>query len=71
MTDYLVKRFVRDYDQVQDPEVRERYGLLSGIVGILLNLLLSVGKFFAGLVTGSISLRRTPSTTCRTPAPRW
>jgi len=56
MTDYLVKRFVRDYDQVQDPEVRERYGLLSGIVGILLNLLLSVGKFFAGLVTGSISI---------------
>ena len=56
MTDYLVKHFVRDCDQVQDPEVRERYGLLSGIVGILLNLLLSVGKFFAGLVTGSISI---------------
>ena len=50
MNDFLVRRFVRDYQQVQDPTVRERYGILSGVVGICLNLLLSAGKFFAGLL---------------------
>ena len=56
MTDFLIRHFVRDYQQVQDPAVRERYGVLSGGVGIFLNLLLSLGKFFAGVVTGSIAV---------------
>lgn len=56
MTEFLVRRFVRDYDHTDDPKVRERYGLLSGIAGILLNLFLSASKFLAGTVTGSISI---------------
>ena len=56
MTERLVRRFIRDWEKVNDPEVRERYGVLSGGVGIFLNLLLSLGKFFAGLLTGSISV---------------
>ena len=56
MTDRLVRLFIKDWDRVQDPAVRERYGILSGLVGIVLNLLLSAGKFFAGLLTGSISI---------------
>ena len=56
MIEFLVRHFVRDYQQVQDPAVRERYGVLSGGVGICLNLLLSLGKFFAGLLSGSIAV---------------
>ena len=56
MTEQLLRRFVRDYGKVQDAQVRERYGMLSGGVGIFLNLLLSAGKFFAGVLTGSISI---------------
>lgn len=56
MTDFLVRHLVRDHEQVQDPAVRERYGVLSGGVGIFLNLLLSLGKFFAGMLTGSIAV---------------
>ena len=56
MTEFLVRHFVRNGDQTDDPQVRERYGLLSGIVGILLNLFLSASKFLAGTVTGSISI---------------
>ncbi|OUO38264.1 cation diffusion facilitator family transporter [Flavonifractor sp. An306] len=56
MTERLVRRFIRDWENVGDPAVRERYGALSGGVGILLNLLLSLGKFFAGLLTGSIAV---------------
>lgn len=56
MTQLLLRRFVRDYENTKDPEVRERYGTLSGIVGILLNLCLSLGKFLAGLATGAVSV---------------
>ena len=56
MTEFLLRRFVRDYERVGDPEVRERYGVLSGVVGILLNLALSLGKFLVGFATGAVSV---------------
>lgn len=56
MIELLVKTFIKNRDDVQDPAVRQQYGTLSGGVGILLNLLLSAGKFVAGLMTGSIAI---------------
>lgn len=56
MTKFLLRRFVKDYESVTDPEVRERYGALSGCVGILLNLLISLSKFIAGVLTGAVSV---------------
>ena len=56
MTDLLVKTFIRNYADIHDPAVRQRYGTLSGGVGIFLNLLLSASKFVAGLITGSIAI---------------
>ncbi|MDD5937395.1 MAG: cation diffusion facilitator family transporter [Clostridiales bacterium] len=56
MTEFLLRRFVKDYQDVKDPAVRERYGTLSGMTGILLNLLLSMGKFIAGVITGAVSV---------------
>ena len=56
MTDFLMKRLIKDYDQVQDPAVRSRYGMASGIVGILVNLLLFAGKGIVGLLSASISI---------------
>lgn len=56
MTRFLLRRFVRGYEDVQDPQVRERYGTLSGAVGVFLNLCLALGKFLAGLATGAVSV---------------
>ena len=56
MVDLLVKAFISRPDDWEDPEIRQRYGLLTGGVGIFLNLLLSLGKFLAGLLTGSIAI---------------
>ena len=56
MTDLLVKLFLKNADDVKNPAVREKYGLLSGVVGIVLNLLLSAGKLLAGVATSSISI---------------
>lgn len=52
----LSKWFIRDRDNVTDPAVRRAYGSLCGIVGIALNLLLFAGKFFAGVISGSIAV---------------
>ena len=52
----LSKWFIRDRDNVTDPAVRRAYGSLCGLVGIALNLLLFAGKFFAGVISGSIAV---------------
>ena len=40
MIDLLLKRFIKDYDKTKNPEVRTRYGVFAGIVGIICNLIL-------------------------------
>lgn len=35
MTELLIRLFIRDKDNVQDPTVRQQYGTLSGLTGIL------------------------------------
>lgn len=56
MTEFLLSHFVKGYPEVNDPQVRTRCGNLAGMVGILSNLLLSAGKFLAGLLTGSVAI---------------
>lgn len=56
MTGFLVRYLIRDSEKTEQPEVRRRYGVLAGVVGIILNLLLCAGKFAAGVLTGAISI---------------
>ena len=56
MKDFLVRRFIKDYENVENAKVRTAYGMLAGITGICCNLLLFGGKLFAGLVVNSISV---------------
>ena len=56
MTECLLSHFVKGYPEVNDPQVRARCGNLAGLVGICCNLLLSAGKFLAGLLTGSVAI---------------
>ncbi len=56
MTELLVKIFVKNYKNTKDNGVRENYGNLGSIVGILCNLLLCVFKITVGSLTGSISI---------------
>ena len=44
MTNFLLRRFVPDYQNTADPAVREKYGNLAGIVGIVCNVLLFAGR---------------------------
>lgn len=56
MTEWLVQKFVRDYNNIQNEKVRANYGALSSVVGIGLNLSLFVTKLVLGFVTGSIAI---------------
>ena len=56
LTKLLVKLFVKDSDNCDNPKVRTAYGNLSGVCGIILNLLLFGGKLFAGIVSVSVSV---------------
>lgn len=53
---FWAKLFIKDYKNVSDFKVRNAYGKLSSVLGIILNLILFGGKFLAGYLTGSIAI---------------
>lgn len=56
MTGILIKLFIKNSQETNNPHIREKYGILSGIGGIFCNFMLFIGKFMAGLITSSISI---------------
>lgn len=52
----LIKLFVRDYENTEDPKVRESYGKFAGVVGIISNLFLCIMKILIGVFSGSIAI---------------
>ena len=56
MTELLARWFIPHRDNTADGAVRRAYGTLCGAVGIGLNVLLFIGKFFAGQLSGSIAV---------------
>ena len=56
MTEFLVKLFVKDYQQTEAVQVRTAYGTLSSMVGIFCNVLLFGAKLLIGLLINSISV---------------
>lgn len=53
---FLLKKFVPDFENTQSESVRRAVGTLSGSIGIGMNLLLFLGKLLAGLLSGSVSV---------------
>ena len=56
MTDFLVKRFVKNFEQTEDPKVRTRYGMMASMVGIWCNVILFGAKLIVGIILNSISV---------------
>ena len=56
MTKLLVKLFIKDYENIHDQRVRTSYGILSGIVGIVCNVILFVVKLAVGILIKSVSV---------------
>ena len=56
MTQLLLRLFVKNHTETGSPKVRAAIGTLSGIVGIVCNILLSVSKIIVGTLCGSVSI---------------
>ena len=48
MTEFLIRHFVKNYEQTEELEVRTRYGTLASLVGIFCNVLLFAAKAVIG-----------------------
>ena len=56
MTNLLIRLFVKNHQNPGDSAVRERYGVFSSIVGIIINLTLAALKLIAGILSFSIAI---------------
>ena len=56
MIKLLVKWFIKNPDDVKDSKVREKYGVLGGVLGIICNLVLFVIKLVIGLMVNAIAI---------------
>ena len=55
MTDLILRIFVRDHKNTEDPAVRDKCGRVAGAVGIVTNFLLFLMKIIVGTVFHSVS----------------
>ena len=65
MTKLLIKRFIKDYENTQNSDVRTAYGKFSSIVGIVCNAILFISKLIVGTLS-AISANRVDRIMCMT-----
>lgn len=53
----LIKTFIKDYEDVEDSQVRERYGTVISIFSIICNIFMVTFKLIVSFVTNSVSIR--------------
>lgn len=56
MVTILSRWFIKNHEEYTNPNVRRAYGVLTGAVGIILNVMLFAGKYLAGFFSGSVSV---------------
>lgn len=56
LSKFLVSRFIKNHENTKDEKVRDAYGYLGGVVGIIVNALLFTIKLSVGMLTGSIAV---------------
>lgn len=53
---FLYKLFIKNKDDLNNPKVVKKYGVLAGIVGVILNIFLFVIKIVISIISGSVSI---------------
>ena len=56
MTEVLIRLFVNNKDEVKDTNVRQQYGIMASITGIMVNVLVCLGELIIGFLIGSIAM---------------
>lgn len=55
-SNFILSRFIANYTDVSNIKVREAYGYLSGVIGIIVNLIISILEFIMGMLVNSIAI---------------
>ena len=56
MTKFLIQKFIKNPDDINNLKVRRNYGTLSSVVGIICNVFLFILEYIMGTLSGSISV---------------
>ena len=56
MTEVLIRLFVNNKDEVKDISVRQQYGIMASVTGIMVNVLVCLGELLIGFLIGSIAM---------------
>ena len=56
MIKFLINKFITEPENITDKNIREKYGVLSGVLGIFCNLFLFILKLVIGLIMNSIAI---------------
>lgn len=56
ITKLLIKTFIKNKDNQKSKEIRNSYGYLGGVVGIITNVILFIIKLSVGIITSSIAI---------------
>jgi cation diffusion facilitator family transporter len=56
ITGFLARLFIKNHKDIENIKVREQYGRLGGIIGIIVNIFLFAAKFTVGTLSGSVSV---------------
>lgn len=56
IAELLARFFIKNFQDIQQPRVRSKYGILEGWLSVLINLVLGILKIIFGIIIGSISL---------------
>lgn len=56
MTNFLIRIFIGKNKDVSDGKVRGKYASLAGFTGIVVNILLFIGKLVLGILAGSVAI---------------
>ena len=56
MIKFLVKKLIKNHEDVKDNKVREKYGVLGGVLGIICNLILFALKLMIGILVNAVAI---------------
>lgn len=56
MIKFLVKKLIKNHEDVKDSKVREKYGILGGVLGIICNLILFAVKLIIGILVNAVAV---------------
>jgi len=56
MTEFLIRKFIKNHENIENPIVRDNYIIFSGTLGLVINIFLFALKLIIGLIMSSIAI---------------